>query len=159
MKQWFMRFSIREQLALLLMALAVAVYLLFVIILLPLEGARSEMAARNAATTKMLRGVDAMASELIGLRSAAGPDSSGRRRNLTALLNSSAERFSLTVSRLQPNSRGAVQLRFETVPLEGLLRWLHDVEAREGLLVEELSLSQSATAGIVSASLRVAEIK
>lgn len=157
MKAWFERFTLREQLALLLMTAAIAVYLLVMFALQPLSEARAEMRARNLATAAVLQRVDAMAAQIIALR-AQETATPGATTNLSALLNERAEAFQLRISRVQPNSRGAVQLRFESAPVEALLRWLYDLESRQGLLVEELSLSQTSSAGVVSATLRVSAL-
>jgi type II secretory pathway component PulM len=157
-KEWFLRFSTREQLALLVMGVVVLVYLAVVLLVLPIAEARRELMDRNSATAEVLVRVDRMAAEIRELReNAAGPDRAARR-NLTALVNSSAERFGLRASRLQPSSSGAVQVRFESAPLPALLRWIHDLETSRGLAVEDLSVSQTATAGTVSVSARIAAL-
>lgn len=158
MKDWFLRFSVREQLALLLMLLAIVLFGLQRVVVSPLDEARREMAQRNETAAQSLVRVDAMASELRSLQERSGAASRGEGRNLTALVNSSAELFGLQPARLQPTSRGAVQVRFESASVAALLRWLHDLETRRGLIVDELSLSQTATAGTVSATLRVAAL-
>ena len=158
MKAWFLRFSVREQLALLVMAFVVGAYVVAVVLVLPLGEARDDMSARNAATAEALVRVDALASELKTLRDQEGAASSTARGNLTALINRSAERYGMRPSRLQPNSRGAVQVRFEAAALDVLLRWLHDLETTQGLIVEEVSLSQTSATGIVSASTRIAAL-
>lgn len=159
MKQWFLRFTPREQLALLLMASAVTLYALFMLIVAPLAAAREEMVSRNAATAELLARVDGMAAEISALRETNEGRPAAAQRNLTALVNSSAERYGLRPSRLQPNSRGAVQIRFEAAPLAALLRWVHDLEVSRGLAVEELSMSQTASAGTVSVTARVASLR
>ena len=153
MKQWFLRFSPREQLALLLLTAAVVLWLLFAVAIRPLDRAREQLAQTNAATAESLQRVDRMASAILAQREAGGAPA--RSRNLTALLNSGAEAAGLRIARLQPNNRGAVQLRLEAVSFDALLRWLHSLESGEGLLIEELSVSQSGAAGFVNASLRV----
>lgn len=158
MKEWFLRFSVREQLALLLMAVAVGVYCIFMLLVQPLARSREELAARNLATAESLKRVDMMATEIRALRAGDTPANRGARRNLTSSLNSSAERFGLRISRLQPSSSGAVQLRFERAALEQLLRWIHELETAEALQVEDLSLSQTSDAGVVSATLRVSAL-
>ena len=155
MKAWFLRFSIREQIALLLMAAVVALYGTVMLLLQPLGQARAELEARNVATAEVLKRVDGMATEIRTLRAGEATGSRAARPNLTALLNSSAERFQLRISRVQPNSQGAVQLRFERAELDRLLRWIYELETTESLLVEDLSLSQTSDAGVVSATLRV----
>jgi type II secretory pathway component PulM len=154
MKSWFERFSLREQLALLAMSALVLLYVVILFVVRPLGQARAEMAARNLATAEVLQRVDSVASQILALRSQ-GSEGPGASRNLSALLNERAEAFQLRISRVQPNSRGAVQLRFESAALDSLLRWLHDLETAQGLLIEELSLSQTSSAGVVSATLRV----
>jgi type II secretory pathway component PulM len=154
-KQWFLRFTPREQLALLLLATAVGAYLLAMLAIVPLERARQQLLSTNVATAEMLQRVDGLASAILAQREAGGAPV--RSRNLTGLLNSGAEAAGLRIARLQPNNRGAVQLRMEGVSFASLLRWLHSLEDGEGLIVEELSVSQSGAPGIVSASVRVSQ--
>jgi len=153
MKQWFFNLTQREQLAVLILAAVVSIWLLAVTLLLPLQRARDNMADTNRATIEALKRVDGLASALQARRDNATRPA--RSRNLSALLNSSAESAGLRIARLQPNSSGAVQLRFESVAFEALLRWLHDLEQNQGLLLEEVSVSQAGAAGTVSATLRV----
>ncbi|MEM1141020.1 MAG: type II secretion system protein GspM [Pseudomonadota bacterium] len=158
MKDWFLKFSLRDQLALLVLAVAVLLYALVFLVLEPMNNARVEARNRKVAYAEQLARVDTMASELAALRARGGTGNTGARRNLTSLLNRTAQNFELQISRLQPNSRGAVQLRFESVPLAGLLRYLHELETGQDLIVEELSISQTGTAGYVSATVRLASV-
>jgi len=141
------------------MSAAVLLYVVFLFVILPLSQARAQWSERNLATAQVLQRVDVMAAEIQSLRDAA--DESGRSSagNLSASLNQSAGRYSLRVSRLQPNSQGSVQLRFESAPLQSLLRWIHELETVQGLRIDELSFGQTSTSGVVSASLRVASVK
>lgn len=159
MKDWFERFSLREQLALLIMFSAVFIYVVVLFVVSPLGQAREELSARNAATAVVLQRVDAMATEIQSLRGAPSDSGAASSVNLSASLNESASRYLLRVSRLQPNSQGSVQLRFESAPLDALLRWIHELETLQGLRVDDVSLSQTSTAGVVSATLRVAAFK
>jgi type II secretory pathway component PulM len=155
-RDWFLRFSVRDQLALLMLGAALLLYLVFMVLVVPQNQAREEMRARNVATAQLLQRVDAMAVEIGARRAEGAPGLPAAGRNLSASLNASAERFKLRITRLQPNSRGDVQLRFESAPLVALLRWFYELEAKEGMRIEELSLSQTANPGIVSATVRVA---
>ena len=155
MRAWFLRFSLREQVYLLCMAAALGLYGLFTLVLGPLAAARESAQNRNQVTMQVLQRVDALTAELRERRRSAG-DGRPAGPNLTAPLNASADRFALQIARLQPNSRGAVQLRFEGASLDALLRWIHHLETAQRLLIEELSISQTGSAGVVSATLRVA---
>ena len=96
-----------------------------------------------------------MVSQLLELRK--GDANPGQRRNLTAEINESTGRFQLPVMRLQPNSRGEIQVRLENAPFDKVLQWLHEMEFGKGLLVREVSLTQTGTDGRVNVTVRVAQ--
>ena len=79
------------------------------------------------------------------------------RFRATAEINESTGRYALPVMRLQPNSRGEIQVRVENAPFDNVMRWLHEVEYGKGLLVREVSLTQAGTAGHVNVTVRVAQ--
>ena len=147
MRSWFLQLNQREQLSLLALALAIGLYLLYMLIWSPLDGARDRLAQQNESVATSLQRVDAMVSEITRLReSGARP---GARRNLTSLINQSTSALALPVSRLQPNSRGEIQVRLESAAFDDLLTWLYQMEYREGLLVREVSVTQAGSVGRV----------
>ena len=80
----------------------------------------------------------------------------GRQVNLTRTLNQASEANGLAVKRLQPNSRGEVQIRFEGVDFDGVLRFLQQVEGAADLTVLDASISSAGRSGGVNATLRIA---
>lgn len=154
MKHWFARFTPREQVSLLVLAAALGVFLAYHLLWSPVSAARNDMAQRNAATAESLHRVSAMVSEIMQRRSV-GAETPGRR-SVTALVNQSSVQQGLEVTRLQPNSRGEVQVRFEGAVFNALVRWLYQLESEEGALITELSVSESGTPGRVNATVRVA---
>jgi type II secretory pathway component PulM len=155
MKEWFVALEQREQLSLLLLAIAVVLYLFYILAWSPLDSRRDELRLQNGAIAESRVRVDAMVSQLLELRK--GPTNRGARRNLTSEINESTGRFNLPVMRLQPNSRGEIQVRLENAPFDRVLQWLHEMEFSKGLLVREVSLTQTGTDGQVNATVRVAQ--
>lgn len=155
MRSWYEQLSQREQLSLLLMGLVVGLYLLYVLLLSPLGDARDRLAIQNEGVAQSLQRVDVMVSQIMALRNSGA--SSQNRRNLTTLINRSTAAMDLQVSRLQPNSRGEVQVRMEGASFDDLLAWLHAMEQREGLLVREVSITGAGNAGRVNATIRLAQ--
>jgi general secretion pathway protein M len=155
MKDWFAQLNQREQMSLFILSLAVGLYLLFVLLWSPLAGKRDALEVQNSAIAGSLARVDAMVSELLQLRDGGG--SVNTRRNLTSLINQSTSRMELQVSRLQPSSRGDIQVRLENASFDDVLEWLHEMEYREGLLVREVSVTQAGSAGRVNATVRIAQ--
>lgn len=154
MKQWFARFTVREQLSLLALALALGVFFLYHLIWSPLSAARDDMAQRNVSTARILQEVNALASEIVQRRDLGGARPAAR--SITALVNQSSLDEGLSITRLQPGSSGDVQVRLEGVAFDALLRWLHRLESEEGALITELSLSELAVPGRVNVTVRVA---
>ncbi len=155
MKDWFAQLNQREQMSLFILSLAVGLYLLFVLIWSPLATKRDALEVQNSAIAGSLARVDAMVSELLQLRD--GGASVNTRRNLTSLINQSTSRMELQVSRLQPSSRGDIQVRLENAAFDDVLEWLHEMEYREALLVREVSVTQAGSAGRVNATVRIAQ--
>jgi general secretion pathway protein M len=155
MKEWFAQLNQREQVSLLLLALALALYLLYMFVWSPLDARREQLVLQNTAIAESQVRVDAMVSQLLQLRE--GGAKAGGQRNLTSVINESTGRFQLPVMRLQPNSRGEIQVRVENASFDDVLKWLHEMESGEGLLVREASVTQANSAGRVNVTVRIAE--
>lgn len=155
MKEWFSQLNQREQLSLLLLSSALLLYLLYIFVLSPLESQREQLIAQNSAVTESQGRVDAMVSQLLQLRQ--GGAKAGAKRNLTSVINQSTTRLQLPVMRLQPNSRGEIQVRIENASFNDVLKWLNEMEYTESLLVREVSVTPAASAGRVNITVRIAE--
>jgi type II secretory pathway component PulM len=156
MKQWFAGLTPREQLSLLIMGLALGLYLLLMVLVAPLDRARDRLALQNQGVAQSLQRVDSLVSQLMQLRESGG-NRSGALPNLSGLVNRSTSSFDLQVSRLQPNSRGEIQVRLENAAFDDLVAWLHQMEYRDGLRVREASITQAGSAGRVNATVRLAQ--
>ena len=155
MKEWFSQLNQREQLSLLLLGLALLLYLLYTLVLSPLESQQEQLAAQNSAVTESQGRVDAMVSQLLQLRQCGAK--AGAKRNLTSVINQSTSRLQSPVMRLQPNSRGEIQVRIENASFNDVLKWLNEMEYTESLLVREVSVTPAASAGRVNITVRIAE--
>ena len=151
---WFYSRTRREQLCLLLMGGVVSLWLILQLAILPANRASRAMADNNVAATEVLGRVDQKAARLIQLRS---EQAQGGRGSLTAAISRASELEELPVRRLQPNSRGEVQVRFESVDYDNLVRWLYRLESIEGLLVLDAAITQAGRSGGVNATVRVAD--
>lgn len=153
MKDMFFNMTRREQIYVLVMVAAVGLWLLFTFALAPASAAREAMKASNESAINLLARVDAKATELIRIRQEGSTQNNG---SLVSAVSRSSELAGLPVRRLQPNSRGEVQVRYEVVDYDDLARWLYQVEMVEGLVVVEASITQAGRSGGVNASVRVA---
>jgi general secretion pathway protein M len=151
-QEWFQKYTQREQIYLLAVAVAVTLYLLLVIIWQPVAGMRNEMATRNIQVAEQLALVKSMAGELQALKSRG---SGQRSLNINQLINSSTNQLGIRPSRIQPNSRGETQLRFEAVEFARLLQWLDGIDSTEGVVIRDVAITQGDMGGIVKATIRL----
>ena len=155
MKAWFLSLNQREQLSVMILAVVLGLYGLYMFAWSPLAERRNDLALQNTAVAESLSRVDAMVSELMALRQNGAK--SNTRRNLTSLISQSTRSLKLPVSRLQPNARGEVQVRLENASFDDLLTWLHQMEYQESLLVHEVSITESGSVGRVNATVRIGQ--
>ncbi len=152
MRAWFESLSKRDQFALCALGAALGIWLFVQIVFVELDGRRERLLDGNAALAQQLSRVDLKVEQLTALRAGGG----GRQVNLTRTLNQASEANGLAVKRLQPNSRGEVQIRFEGVDFDGVLRFLEQIEGAADLTVLDASISSAGRSGGVNATLRIA---
>ena len=152
MRVWFAAQSPRDQMALMLLSGFLLLFVLFQFALSPASEARGQMASNNDAASAQLSRVETKVSQLLSLRESGD---AGASQNLSSTLSAAAQNAGLVVKRLQPNSRGEVQVRFEGVDFDALHQWLETVEGNEGLRVVDASLSDAGRSGGINATLRV----
>lgn len=135
-------------------AMAVAIYVVFVLILAPMANARDNLERQNQEAAQTLAEVRALASEYQGL-SGAGPGARSAGGNLTVIVDSTVKANQLKMARFQPSSLGDVQVRFENALFNNIVAWLNDLEANNGVLIKDLSLTPGAAKGLVNVSVRL----
>jgi type II secretory pathway component PulM len=144
--------SRRDQVALLLLGGVLMLWLFIQLVVIELDGRRGRLTRANQLLSEQLVRVDVKVAQLAGLRAGDG----GRQVNLTQTLSQASDAHGLAVKRLQPNSRGEVQIRFEGVAFDGLLQFLEEIEGSSGLRVMDVSVSSAGRDSGVNATLRVA---
>ena len=137
--------------ALMILAAVLSVWVFIQVIFVELDGRRQRLTAGNEALASTLSRIDVKVEQLAALRA----DGGGVQVNLTRTLSQLSETLGLPVKRLQPNSRGEVQIRFEGIAFDGLLQFLEQIEGSSGLVVVDGSISSAGNNGGVNATLRV----
>ena len=152
---WFAKYKPREQVSLLVLALAVVLFIGYSTVWQPLARLRTDTAERNQGLSAVLQRVDNMVSQISALKDSGAsvrPD-----RNIAAVINATTDSYQLQVLRMQPNSRGEVQVRFENAAFDDLSGWLHTMENQQGLVAREVAISQAGAAGRVNATIRIGQ--
>lgn len=74
---------------------------------------------------------------------------SSRQGSITQLINASARKHSVTISRLQPQKTDTVRVGIEEVGFNKFIAWLAELENRHGIVVASVDYSRSDVTGRV----------
>jgi general secretion pathway protein M len=97
-----------------------------------------------------MRANEARAREL-----ARAGNAQGGERSLIPLITRSAELQNLQLTRLQPEANGAVSVVLQSQPFNEVVRWLHQLEQNNGIMVSRVSFDAQTEPGFVNAQIRL----
>ncbi|AQT61547.1 type II secretion system protein GspM [Cellvibrio sp. PSBB023] len=146
------KYNRREQMMLLACALAVSVYLLWLVVLGPIQSKRDQLLAANTASTQALGRVQIMAAQIQQMRDQGTTASSA---NISGAIDSSLRANGLSMSGFQPGANGEVRVRLERASYESLMQWLYEMEFKQGISVSDLSITATNDVGQVTVTLRL----
>ncbi|MFT6200886.1 MAG: general secretion pathway protein M [Candidatus Endobugula sp.] len=76
-------------------------------------------------------------------------------KGLAGVIDKSLQANGLTMRGFQPGQKNDARLRLSNVAYTDLAQWLYDVEYQYNMIIEELSISQAKTPGLLMANIRV----
>lgn len=149
------KYNRREQMMLLACALAVAIYLLWLVVLAPIQNKRDQLLVANTASTQALGRVQIMAAQIQQMRAQGNTASSA---NISGVIDSSLRANGLSMSGFQPGANGEVRVRLERAPYDALMQWLYEMEFKQGISVSDLSIAATNDVGQVTVNLRLQKL-
>lgn len=149
------RYNRREQTILLVGALAVLLYLLWMGVVSPLQQKRDQQRVSNAAASAALGRVEVMALKIDKIR-----DQSQSRRtpgsgNISQLVDSTLRANGLSMSGFQPGTQGEARVRLDNVGYTPLMQWLYDLEYKHDVAIRELTMAAGNQPGQVTVTIRL----
>ena len=138
--------SLKEQEQQLVM-IAGAVFVIFVLVMgifRPLNNAIEKAEQDNIKQQELLAWVD---ESIIKLK-ASGSARVTNDRSLSQIVNSTRNRYQITISKMQPNDN-SLRLTIDSVEFNKLVEWLDELVNSQGVLIENLDLSKDDKSGFV----------
>lgn len=149
----FSQFNRREQMVLLLCGLFVVFYLLWILLLSPLQQKRDNLLVTNTNIEQSLGRVQLLVRQIEGLQQTA--QASGSGGDISGLIDTSLRENSLTMSGFQPAAAGEVRVRIDKANSESLMQWLYELESKYHISIRELSITSSNDPGQVAVNVRL----
>ena len=153
MKEWFLALTQRERNMVQVAALFFILFLLYLIVIEPISSSYIKNKKNVEAATETLAWMHAAAVEVKSLQ--AGGISASRSQGKQFVLSTidrSAKKSGLAsvMKRIQPEGEAGVRVWFENAAFDELIKWLAQIEAKHGLVVNEINIEQTESAGLVN---------
>ena len=146
------QYNRREQTMILGCGLAVVLYLLWLMVLVPIENKRDQLLAANVASTQTLGRVQIAAAQIQQFRAAGASASTD---NISGLIDSTLRANGLSMSGFQPGANGEVRVRLDRAAYGPLMQWLYEMEFKQGIIVSDLSIAATNDPGQVTVNVRL----
>lgn len=153
MKEWFNELERREQWIVIAGAVTVLLYVLYMSVLAPINDKIATLQLRNKGAAETLQVIQQGAQEINALRGASS-GGSGRGVSLSKMVDQSAAKFNIRVSRFQPSGNNEAQVWLEKVDFNQLIAWLDQMENGYGVAVSNVSMNSANNPGTVNARVR-----
>lgn len=148
------RFNRREQTIMLVGGVALAIYLVWMIVVAPLQAKRDAQMLANVSTTQSLGRVQTLAEQIKQSRAVGGQSAEGNE-NINRMINQTLEANGLSMSGFQPGTGGEVRVRLDRASFEPFMQWLYDLEYKHNVAVRDLSIASTNDAGQVTVNIRL----
>lgn len=155
---WFQQQSRRDQIALLVLGVSLALYLIWMLGVKPLAAATENSRNQYRAAAESLARVKSMATTLQYHQQNTTENSGAGQVNLAGLINSTTRANSLSFATLNPSRDGnEATVRFDNVPLENIIQWVYQLETTHGAHVKTLNLNAANQPGQVLVTVSISK--
>ncbi len=146
------KYNRHEQMLILGCSVAVLLYLVWLLVLTPIQNKRDQLLSANDASTQTLGRVQIAAAQIQQARNAGANISN---ENINGLIDNSLRANGLSMSGLQPGANGEVRVRLDRAGYGPLMQWLYEIEFKQGIRVSSLSIAATNDPGQVTVDLRL----
>ena len=153
---WFRQQSRRDQIALIVCAICVALALFWLLLIKPINKAAFDSERRLQNTIATLARVKSLATNLQHYQSQQGNQPKQQQISIVGVIDQSSRAVGLGFSSVNPSANGQeATVRFDNAELAAMLQWLYDLENTYQTQIADLRLNGSTQAGFVSGSIRL----
>jgi general secretion pathway protein M len=152
LKQWWDQASTRDQIALAILAFALALYILFMAILKPVANMASEQKQRVASQQAAYERVKSLAAQWVHSQKS---DRGKQSREVERIVEGSISQHGLRVAGFDPSGRNGIRVRFDQIAYDKFLAWVYDLEMSQGVRLKDVTVAASSEEGLVSANVLI----
>ncbi len=147
------QFNRREQIMLLAGGILVAVYILWLAVLSPLQNKRDSLLKTTTNTEQSLGKVQVLARQFEIVAQQSNQSASGS--DISGLIDASLRDNGVTMTSFTPGANGEVRVRVDRITSELVMQWLYELETKYHIAIREFSITASNDPGLVAINLRL----
>lgn len=148
------QFNRREQTTLLVGGLLILSYLIWLLVLAPIQRKETLLTASNTASEQSLGRVQLLARQ-IEVLSAQGNQAGAGNENINSVINASLQGVGLKMSTFVPGAGGEVRVGINEAGSEALMQWLYDLEVKHQIAIRDLTITTANKPGQVAVGVRL----
>lgn len=152
-KSWYNGLEQNEKKIVLLGGIAIAVAIIFLVVLKPLNGKVKSLQISVDSKSQTIAEWRASVPKLIANRGGATNSSDGQA--LSAIVTSSTRQFNLRVSRVQEKGNEEIQVWFDNVPFNDFANWVAELNNRHGVAVASANIRSKDRDGLTSIDVKL----
>lgn len=154
LKRSFHSLQPREQNLITALAVVVLIALIYLLLMHPainsVASASKKLEAKQSLVQWMKANEDAARAASKATR---GRSTSNRSQDILGAVNNAASRHNITLQRYEPEGKNKLRVWLEDASFNGMVRWLHQLESRNGITVASISLDAEKEPGLISAKI------
>ncbi|PAV25623.1 general secretion pathway protein M [Tamilnaduibacter salinus] len=147
----------RDQRALQVLGLALAVFLVYFLVWRPAAAYHEQAISSREAATELLRWMRENRGEIQALAASGGGDAASSgisgTRDLMSTVTRSAEQTGLALQRFEPSGEGQMRVWLEDADFNQVARWLETLSAEYGIVIDQAAVDRNDQPGLVSVRL------
>lgn len=154
--KWFQEQSSRDQMAIIICAVLLGVFLLWIAVAKPLSNAADRANQSNQLSADSLVRVKSLAATLQYYQTNAAARPRAQQISIQGAVNASVQAAGLSFSSLVPSANGEeASVRFESANYKNIIQWLHSLENVYDIKIASLNLTAGIQPGQVSVNIRL----
>ena len=154
--EWWYGHEPREQMILGGAGVALVLFLFYFFAISPVQEWHQREQQRLQQTRDDVVEVQELVAKIKARRQSGAGQSQGNQ-NLAVVIDNSLRENELVMRGFTPGANNDARLRLENAAYTALMQWLHDLEYRHGVHIEDLSLTPASAPGYLMVSLRVSQ--
>jgi len=148
--QWFLKLSASDRRAVTILVIFLLTALMYYMTVWSFNYRKQQISSyeNNQSLTRLLN-----ASALKFTSTKGKPKFQDLDKPLLTLVSTTAKDNQIVFKRFQPDGENVLKLWMENINFNNMLLWLHDIDKKNGISVEEISVEQSKEEGFVDVRL------